>query len=134
MTAPSRPDDVNSAPGTSAETTGDHPPPPAAQASVIERSDPVLVRRNRYRRLAEVGQMVGYLLIGVAVIAFLAGVATGFASPTVAVTVAGLIGACVVLPPAIVGGYAVKAAEREDRDAGRLPGRTGGPGRGGTMR
>ena len=33
-------------------------------------------------------------------------------------TIAGLVGACIFLPPAIVAGYAVKAAEREDREAG----------------
>jgi hypothetical protein len=42
-----------------------------------------------------------------------------FPSVAVGISIAGLVGACVVLPPAIVAGYAVKAAEREDRQAGR---------------
>ena len=80
------------------------------------------------------GQRVGYLLLGVAVVAFIAGFVAGFPALAVTITVAGLIGACVVLPPAIIAGFAVKAAEREDRAAGRLPDRKGRPGPGATMR
>jgi hypothetical protein len=82
--------------------------------------DPVLARRARYDRLARAGQRVGYLFLLVAVVAFVAGFAAGFPPAAVTATMVGLVGACVVLPPAIVAGYAVKAAEREDRRAGRL--------------
>jgi hypothetical protein len=81
--------------------------------------DPVLVRRARYARWANAGQLLGYLVLAVAVVAFIIGFASGFPQAAVVVTVGGLIGACVLLPPAIIAGYAVKAAEREDRDAGR---------------
>jgi hypothetical protein len=83
--------------------------------------DPVLLRRARYARLAIGGQRLGYFVLVVAVVAFVIGFATGFPAATVVITVAGLIGACVLLPPAIIAGYAVKAAEREERDAGRGP-------------
>ena len=83
-------------------------------------ADPVLVRRARYARLAALGQRVGYLCLAVAIVAFVIGFAFGFPSVAVAFSIGGLVGACVVLPPAIVAGYAVKAAEREDRQAGRL--------------
>ena len=82
--------------------------------------DPILVRRALYARLANLGNRVGYLLLGVAIVAFAAGFAAGFPQAAVTVSLVGLIGACVVLPPAIVAGYAVKAAEREDHKAGRL--------------
>jgi hypothetical protein len=95
--------------------------------------DPILVKRDRYQRLANLGLHVGYLLLGVATAAFLAGAIGGFASPAVTVSVVGLVGACVVLPPAIVVGYAVKAAEREDRHAGRRPGPKGRSGGGDTV-
>lgn len=81
--------------------------------------DPILVRRARYSRLADLGQRIGYFLLLLAIVAFLVGFAAGFPSASVTVSVVGLIGACIVLPPAIVAGYAVKAADREDRKAGR---------------
>jgi hypothetical protein len=96
--------------------------------------DPVLVRRDRYERLANLGQRIGYALIAVAVVAFVWGFATGFPSVTVTVTIVGLVGACVVLPPAIIAGFAVKAAEREDRDAARRPRGKSPSDPGGTMR
>jgi hypothetical protein len=77
--------------------------------------DPVLVRRARYAALANLGLRIGYVLLAVAIVAFVVGFAAGFPGPSVALSVTGLIGACVVLPPAIIVGYAVKAAEREDR-------------------
>ena len=80
--------------------------------------DPVLVRRARYAAWAANGLRAGYLLIGVAVVCFVIGFASGFPEATVVLTLVGLLGACVVLPPAIITGYAVKAAEREDRRAG----------------
>jgi len=97
-------------------------------------SDPVLQRRERWRHLAGVGRRIGYLLLGVAVVAFGAGAINGFASLAVTITVVGLTGACVILPPAIIAGYAVKAAEREDRQADRERARRAGLGRGDTVR
>jgi hypothetical protein len=97
-------------------------------------SDPVLQRRDRWRRMAAAGLRIGYLLLGVAVLAFLAGAINGFASLAVTVTVGGLTGACVILPPAIIAGYAVKAAEREDRRVDRERARRAGLERGDTVR
>jgi ABC-type transport system involved in cytochrome bd biosynthesis fused ATPase/permease subunit len=77
--------------------------------------DPILARRALIARLAELGQRVGYLFIAVAVVAFLVGFATGFPAATIGLTIAGLAGATVLLVPAIIAGYAVRAAEREDR-------------------
>jgi hypothetical protein len=82
-------------------------------------ADPILVRRALFARLAGIGNRVGYLLLGVAIVAFVAGFVAGFPQLAVTVSIVALVGACVVLPPAIVAGYAVKAAEREDRKAGR---------------
>lgn len=87
---------------------------------VSDPGDPVLVARARYARLANLGQRIGYLLLLVAIVAFVAGFAAGFPHALVTASLVGLVGACIVLPPAIVAGYAVKAAEREDRRTGRL--------------
>ncbi len=77
--------------------------------------DPVRSRRERIGRLARTGQRVGYALLGVAVVAFFAGAATRFTPAVVAVVVVALAAGSAVLLPAIVVGYGVRAAEREDR-------------------
>ena len=80
--------------------------------------DPVLVRRRQLDRLATTGQRVGYLFLLVAVIGFFAGLATTYATWGTVVVVAMAL-CTLTLAPAIVLGYAVKAAAREDREAGR---------------
>jgi hypothetical protein len=88
------------------------PPPP---------DDPTLARRARIARLTEVGQLVGYGLFALAIVAFVIGAATGFATADVVIVVACLAAGSAVLAPAIVFGYAVKAAEREDRQRAAAP-------------
>jgi hypothetical protein len=78
-------------------------------------TDPVLERRRRIARLVDVAKRVGYGLFAVAVIMFAVGLLAGFTGGLTAVIVAALLIGSVVLAPAIVFGYAVKAAEREDR-------------------
>ncbi|HEY8526196.1 MAG TPA: hypothetical protein VIL48_14595 [Acidimicrobiales bacterium] len=80
--------------------------------------DPVLVRRRRIARWAETGQRGGYLLFGLAVVLFVVGFATGFPGWLSTAVIALLLAGSVVLAPAIVFGYAVRAAEREDRERG----------------
>jgi hypothetical protein len=71
------------------------------------------------RRLALIGQRVGYTLLGVAVVAFIVSFASSFPSAAVTTVIVTLILACVVLPPSIILGFAVRAADREDREQGR---------------
>lgn len=78
--------------------------------------DPVLARRARIKRLVELGQRVGYSLFGVAIVAFFTGLVVGFGGGPATVVVVALLAGSVVLAPAIVFGYAVRAAERADRD------------------
>ena len=87
--------------------------------------DAVLARRARVERLARLGRRTGYAAFGVAMAVFGFGAAVGFSSLVVAVVTVALGGGSVVLAPAIVLGYGVKAAAREDREAGR---RRPGPG------
>ena len=82
-------------------------------------ADPVRARRARIARLVELGQRIGYGLFGVAIVAFVVGFVSGFDGLVGTLVVASLLVGSVVLAPAIVFGYAVKAAEREDRQAGR---------------
>ena len=81
--------------------------------------DPVLARRARIARLTELGQRVGYGLFGLAIVVFIIGFIVGYSDLLVFVIVASLGVGSAVLAPAIVFGYAVKAAEREDRELGR---------------
>ena len=82
-------------------------------------SDPVRARRARIARGVLLAQRAGYGLFAVAVVAFVVGFATGFDDTFVTVVVAALLAGSALLAPAIVLGYAVKAAERDDREHGR---------------
>lgn len=80
--------------------------------------DPVRVRRAKIARWTLLANRVGYLLFAVAIALFVMAFAFGFKGPIVtAITVCMVIGS-ILLAPAIVLGYAVKAAERDDRDRG----------------
>jgi predicted cation transporter len=78
--------------------------------------DPVLARRAQIAHWVDLGQKVGYGLFGVSVVAFLVGFIVGLEDWVVTLIVACLVVGSIVLAPAIVFGYAVKAAERADRD------------------
>ena len=78
-------------------------------------ADPVLLRRARIAKAVALGSKVGYSLFGVAVVAFFVGFFTHFSPTLVRVVVGCLVVGSLVLAPAIVFGYAVKAAEREDQ-------------------
>lgn len=86
--------------------------PPTDDPAII---DPVLVRRAQIARLVDLGQKVGYGLFLVAIVAF---VVTKIDKPTSLLTtiIAASMGiGSLILAPAIVFGYAVKAAARDDR-------------------
>ena len=81
--------------------------------------DPVRARRRLVGRLARLGKRVGYSCLGVALVVFVVGALAGeFTSLIVTVVVTTLVVGSVVLLPAIVVGYGVSAAEREDRVRG----------------
>jgi len=78
-------------------------------------TDPVLVRRARIARLVSLGQSAGYGLFGVAIVAFFVGLFGTYTPRITNLIVVCLVVGSLVLAPAIVFGYAVKAAEREER-------------------
>jgi len=80
--------------------------------------DPIRERRARIARLVDVGQRIGYSLFGVAMVAFGIGFVAGFDGVTGPLIIGCIVVGSIVLAPAIVFGYAVKAAEREDRQRG----------------
>jgi hypothetical protein len=82
--------------------------------------DPILQRRAQALRLANTGQRVGYSLLGIAMVVFVAGLAMGLTDTAMTIVVVCLAIAALLLGPSIILGYAAKAAEREERT-----GRTG---------
>ncbi len=80
--------------------------------------DPVRIKRAKIARAASLAQRTGYSLYLIAIIAFFLGFFSGFTSGVVRIIVVTMAIGSVLLAPAIVAGYAVKAAEREDRENG----------------
>lgn len=81
-------------------------------------TDPVLAKRARIAAWVKVGKRVGYGLFAFAVVAFFVGLfGTGFSTGLVDAVVTAMLAGSVVLAPAIVFGYGVRAADRADREA-----------------
>ena len=78
-------------------------------------NDPVLARRERIRRLCDLGQRVGYGCFALAVVLFVVAFIAQFPSWLVTVIIVAMVVGSLVLAPAIVFGYGVKAADAEDR-------------------
>ncbi len=82
--------------------------------------DPVVARRARIARAVKLGKRAGYGGLGVAIVTFAIGLVSGFSGLVVALSIGGLVAACVILPVPIVVGYGIRAAEREERGGGRF--------------
>jgi len=89
---------------------------PGAAATALD--DPIRQRRETIRRITSLANRLGYLLLAVAVIVFFVALATDFTSTKAGIVVGALVASCVLLAPTIVLGYAVKAADRDDRERG----------------
>lgn len=81
-------------------------------------TDPVRARRQRISSLVLIANRIGYLLYALAIALFVMAFAFGFNGVLVTLVTIGLVLGSILLAPAIVLGYAVKAAEREDRERG----------------
>jgi uncharacterized membrane protein HdeD (DUF308 family) len=81
-------------------------------------NDPIRARRRQVARWSLLANRIGYLFLAVAIAVFIIGFALGFTPPVVSLVVATLVIGSVLLLPSIILGYAVKAAEREDRERG----------------
>ncbi len=78
-------------------------------------TDDVLARRARIARLCRLGKRIGYGLFLVAIVLFGVGFVAEYTSALATAIVVCLAVGSVVLAPAIVFGYGVRAADREDR-------------------
>lgn len=77
-------------------------------------SDDLASKRRRIAQLTVIGQRLGYLLYLGAAALFFTGFATSFRGPLVTAIITCLVVGSVVLAPAIVFSYAVRAANRDD--------------------
>ena len=75
-------------------------------------------RRAQVAKWTLLANRVGYLFMALAMAAFVMAFALGFKGVIVTVVTASLVIGSILLAPSIVLGYAVKAAEREDRENG----------------
>lgn len=87
---------------------------PDTQGTTIESDDPVLARRAQFESAAAWGKRIGYSLYLLAMIAFFIAIFAGFSDAWGWLVIGSLIVGSVFLLPAIIIGYAVKAAYRHD--------------------
>ena len=80
----------------------------------FDPDDPVLVRRAKFERAADWGKRIGYSLYLLAMVAFFVGLISGFNDTWGWIVLACLLAGSALLLPAIIVGYAVKAAHRAD--------------------
>ncbi|HRE00315.1 MAG TPA: hypothetical protein PLV68_03395 [Ilumatobacteraceae bacterium] len=92
----------------------DSPAPHSAAPDRNGPPDPVRARRARVAKWNGIVTRVGYALFGIAMVLFFVALATGFNSTMGTLIAACLIVGSILLAPAIVIGYAVKAAEKDD--------------------
>lgn len=76
--------------------------------------DPVRARRATIAKWNSIATKVGYLLFAIAMVMFFVALSTNFSSGKVTVITAAMVIGSILLAPAIVIGYAVKAAEKDD--------------------
>jgi fatty acid desaturase len=81
-------------------------------------TDPVRARRAVVQRWSLLANRIGYLFVAAAMALFFIAFALGFSSTMATLIVVALVVGCALLAPSIIVGYAVKAAEREDRERG----------------
>jgi hypothetical protein len=86
-------------------TSPDRPPFP---------TDVVRERRARVAKWNQIATRLGYLLFAVAIVMFFVALTTNFSQGKVTIITTSMIVGSVLLAPAIVVGYAVKAAEKDD--------------------
>lgn len=88
--------------------------PTSQQIATPTPVDPVRARRAAVAKWNRLATRIGYALFVVAVVMFFVALATDFSSSKVRVITTSMIVGSALLAPAIVVGYAVKAAEKDD--------------------
>ena len=86
--------------------------------SRTQPNDPILVKRLAISQWAKRASRLGYSFFGISMIAVIWGLIVDFTPNTSRVASTCLIAGCVVLAPAILVQYSVKAADRDDKERG----------------
>lgn len=81
-------------------------------------NDPVRARRRQIAKYTKLANRIGYLCWLVALVTFVIGFLGSFNDTVSTIVITSLIVGSVLLVPTIILGYAIKAAEREDRERG----------------
>ena len=81
-------------------------------------ADPIRVRRAQIAKWTLLANRVGYLFVALAMALFFMAFVLGFSSVMATLVIISLVIGCVLLAPTIILGYAVKAADRDDRERG----------------
>ena len=87
-------------------------------SSPSDAVDPVRVRRAQVAKWTLLANRVGYLFVAVSMALFVIAFAVGFSSTMASLVIVSFVIGCILLAPSIIVGYAVKAAERDDRERG----------------
>jgi len=82
-------------------------------------SDPVLAKRARIDGWVKLGKRIGYGLYLVSIVLFFVALFTEMKDWMVTVIIGSMVVGSIVLAPAIVFGYGIKSAIRDDREHGR---------------
>ncbi len=86
--------------------------------SRTQPNDPILVKRRIISQWAKRASRLGYSFFSVSMIAVIWGLIVDFTPNTSRVASTGLIAGCILLAPAILVQYSVKAADRDDKERG----------------
>lgn len=97
-----------------ADNTSTSSPGPAHGGAGEICTDPVRERRALVAKWNRLASRIGYLLYLLAVVMFFVALLTRFSAGKVTIITTSLIVGSLLLAPAIVIGYAVKAAEKDD--------------------
>jgi len=89
-----------------------------SSTSPTPKIDPVRARRAQVAKYTLLANRIGYLFFALAIATFVIGFAVSFNGLVSTIVIGSVIVGSILLAPAIVLGYAVKAAEREDRERG----------------
>ncbi len=89
-----------------------------SSTSPTPKTDPVRARRAQVAKYTLLANRIGYLFFALAIATFVIGFAVSFNGLVSTIVIGSVIVGSILLAPAIVLGYAVKAAEREDRERG----------------
>ncbi len=80
--------------------------------------DPVLEKREAIRQKVSFFKRIGYGLMVISIVAFFVCLATGWPVWLTWVSIISFTASCIILPLPIIFGYAITAAEKEDRKLG----------------